>query len=589
MKRIIALMIVLVMVVAAIPMGTMAEWVEPVPASKTDDEFWHVTYDFKEFWAENFDQYEPGNSNREPDILAYKDKLWILWEGILVPNRPEEPVAYKGKLYLRSYTDRSGEPEWGDIIEITPNAYYSDHTNQKGRLIVYKDKLYTIWQSNDRNQKPQGHPEYQFDILVRSYDGNEMDQFTPPDIISRKDRENKGGFDQWPIPVVYKDKLYVVWFWEDLEAGISDILYRAYDGTTWSDINVLSKFPNNNTKNLFPHAHVWKDRLYVTWQETGRNAKVTEAVYAYTEDGETWSAVSSLSREIDKSSISIDLLTYFATYNNPKTSKEELHVFWRTYKTENTHGGFYDFDLVSRVWDGDTWSPTREISPQYDKWDDTYVNAIEYEGKLHIIWSTKDNSVSDGKDYDIVRVIYDGETYTEPEILSRIGDRDEVLFDDNEWWNEGDDQWPRTATYPNAWGEDRLYVVFWSFDHISGCCADDPDGAQPTIVVKLVEDTDHDADGVPDQRDECDEDPEGWRDSDGDTVCDETDWKPHDPDVWEQPEDGDDRGDALDPLPIYLALVIIIVAAVALLSYRGSKKKPRPANHDKSKRHDEEE
>jgi len=589
-KRLIAMSIIVVMTIAAIPTNTTADWVEPVPGTETDDEFMHVTYDFQDFWKESFEAYEPGSSNREPWLTTYDDKLWVLWEGLLVPNSPLDPVAYKGKIYARSYTDHNGEPEWGDIIDITPNAYYQDHVNQKVQAVEFKGKMYVIWQSGDRNLKPQGHPEWQWDIMVRSYDGNEMNEFSPPEIISRHGAfAGEGGFEQYPQVVVYQDKLFVVWFREDTENGITDILYRTFDGNAWSDINVLSAYPNNNTDNLWPSLSVWKNRLYVLWQKEVKGSRFTEAVHSYTADGKTWSPVTPISRKMDTTRASFDTVSNLATYQNPKTDKLELHAFWRTFNTENTHGGPYDYDIVTKVFDGDDWGPTKEISPKDDKWDDTYPFAIEIGGELHIFWSSKDNNVGDGEDYDIIRRTYDGESYSEPETISRVGDRDVVLFDDNEWWNEGDDQWSKAVIYPNQYGDERLFLVWWTFDHITGCCYDNPTGAHPTIAMKLVEDADHDKDGYPDSNDDCPNDPEDHRDSDGDSYCDNNDGAPNDPTKWKiKTEPIDDRAN-WDPLPMYMIIIVLLIACVALLAARGSKKKPRPSKPKKRSKVTEEE
>jgi hypothetical protein len=196
--------------------------------------------------------------------------------------------------------------------------------------------------------------------------------------------------------------------------------------------------------------------------------------------------------------------------------------------------------------------------------------------------------VGDGEDYDIIRRTYDGETYSEPETISRVGDRDVVLFDDNEWWNEGDDQWSKAVIYPNKYGDERLFLTWWTFDYITGCCYDDPTGAHPSITMKLVEDADHDKDGYPDARDDCPEDPDDYRDSDGDSYCDNNDGAPNDPTKWKiEAAPGDER-ENWDPLPMYIIIIVLLVACVALLAAKGSKKKPRPSKPSRRSKVEEE-
>jgi|GEM_PF-1722238 len=577
-KRLLVITTVLVFFIMAIPQGALAVWVEPVPASKTDDEFWHVTYKFDQYLSTAYPNTTAVSDNRDPDMEFFQGKLWMLWEGPLIPNATHGPEAtYMGKLYMRSYSDWNGTVKWGDYIDVTPNAQYADHVNSKSHLVAYKGHLYLFWMSYDRNQKPKDTPENRFDIMMRTYDGNELGALTQPDIISRQGSFAGGGADFYPRPIIYQDKLYVIWFRQNTITGTSDILYRVFDGTIWSDINVLSNYPNNNTINTFPVPSVWKDRLYVMWQKTQNNTKYMETVYSYTSNGHSWSTVAPLSRQIPISALTFDTTPNLATYHNPTTGLDELHAFWRTRNSENTQGGLYDFDIVTRSWDGTSWSPTVELSPAADKADDTQpYGADDQQGILHIFWATKDDSTKDGQDYDIVQVTYDGNTYSTPSLVSRLGDRDEAFQDDSEWWNKGDDMNPVAKIYPNQWGDARLFALWWSFDYITGCCYDQPEETYRSIVLKLIVDADHDKDGVPDHLDACPNDPTDSKDTDGDGVCDNRDWKPLDPNVWKQPVAPSGEGPRGSPLPLYIVLLLLFILGVALLAFQGDKKRPRP-------------
>jgi hypothetical protein len=573
-KRLLASTLVLVMVLSALPQVS-ASWVEPVPGSKTDDAFWHVTYKFEAWWANNWPNYTAESSNREPDIAVFHGKLWTIWEGLLVPNSKDQPVSYKGKLYMRSYTDLDGNLTWGDYIDVTPNAYYADHDNQKARLISYKDRLYIFWMSYDRNQKPKGTPENRFDVLMRTYDGNEMLQLTPPEIIGRDGVFGDWGIDQNPQPIIFNDKLYVVWYREDISRSTRDILYRVFDGNTWSDIKALSNWPNNNTSNVYPTVAVYNNKtLYVMWQQSVNGTPTEETVYSYTTDGHSWSTVATLSRRCDATSGIWEMMPAMATYHNPKTGKDELHAFWRTYGCENTQNGIRDYSIVGRVFDGSTWAPTQEISRTDSWYDNIQPYAIEYGGNLQIFWTSKDPATADGNDYDIVRVIHDGETYSKPETVSRVGDVDETFVDDNEFWNKGTDLNPKAVVFPDKWGDPRLFLTFWTFDYITGCCYDHPEDVHPTIVLRLLEDADHDRDGVPDHTDLCAGpfDPPNWTDPDGDGLCENIGGN--------NTHGNPGPGPKGDPMPLYLVLLVLFIAAVALLAYRGDKKRPRPKKEE---------
>jgi hypothetical protein len=581
-KRLLVITVLVVMVLSAIPPGVLSEWVEPVPASKTDDEFYHVTYKFDDYLTDNYPNTTAKSSHREPDLEYFQGKLWILFEGPLIPNATNDVQAtYKGKLYLRSYSDWNGTVTWGDIIDVTPNAYYADHDNQKGHLIAYKGLLYIFWMSYDDNQKPIGTPSNRFDVMMRTYDGNELGELTQRDIISRQGSFGNWGIDEYPRPIIYQDKLYVIWFRENILKATRDILYRVFDGTTWSDINVLSNYPNSDTVNNYPAPAVWNDRLYVMWQRILNNSKYMETVYSYTSNGHTWSPVEPLSRQIPIVSVTFDTLPNLATYHNPVTGKDELHAFWRTKGAENTQGGLYDYDIVTRKWDGTSWTPTVELSPAGDKGDDTQPYGVDdQQGLLHILWASKDDSTKDGQDYDIVQVVYDGSSYSSPTMVSRKGDTDEAFLDDAEWWNKGDDMNPIGDIYPNQWGDPRLFVTWWAFDYITGCCYDTPHEVAPKIVLKLVVDADHDKDGVADHLDACPNDPSDWLDSDSDGVCDNKDWKPLDPKIWKEPTEPSGEGPMGSPLPLYVILLLLFILGVALVAFRGDKKRPRPRKED---------
>jgi len=575
MMRYLALLAAVLMLLSAIPLDVTAEWVAPVPGSKTDDEFWDVTYDFESFWAKNWPNYTVERSSREESIAVYNGKLFILWEGTLVPNTPQQPVAYLGKVYMRSYCDTNGTPAWGPIIDVTPNAVYSDHNNMKSRLIPYKDKLYIFWESGDNAQKPAGTPVERFDIMLRVYDeAGGTPHLSQPAVLGRSGSSGAWGFDQWPALVVYKDKLYVIWYREDIIKGFSDLLYMAYDGTGWSDVKVMSRYPNNDTTNIMPSATVWKDRLYVLWQTWVSSKRSSQVVYSCTEDGNIWTPIVNLSKTIDLTrSGKFDMMPGAAVYDNPVTGKVELHAFWKTLGGfESTQGSEKDTDLVTRVFDGTSWGPTRELSPTYDDGVDTDPNIIAFGGQLHIFWATRDKTDTLGNDGDILHVVYDGQTYSQPVEISRHGDRDEFFLEDGEVWNKGDDFWPRAVIYPDRWGGPRLFVAWWTNDYITGCCYDEPNGTESSIVLTLLVDADHDGDGVKDHYDACPDDPMDHVDSDGDGVCDSKDWKPNDPTVWNEPSGGTGNGPRGDPMLVYVLLIVLFMVGVALLAYRGGKK-----------------
>jgi hypothetical protein len=125
------------------------------------------------------------------------------------------------------------------------------------------------------------------------------------------------------------------------------------------------------------------------------------------------------------------------------------------------------------------------------------------------------------------------------------------------------------VVFSDKWGDPRLFLTFWTFDYITGCCYDHPEDVHPTIVLRLLEDDDHDKDGVPDHTDLCPvpSDPPNWTDPDGDGLCENNGGTTH---------GGTSSGPKGDPMPLYLVLLVLFIAAVALLAYRGDKKRPRP-------------
>jgi hypothetical protein len=110
----------------------------------------------------------------------------------------------------------------------------------------------------------------------------------------------------------------------------------------------------------------------------------------------------------------------------------------------------------------------------------------------------------------------------------------------------------------------RLFVLYETYDNVTGVPDEEPGVNLRAIIMKLAVDADSDGDGSPDSSDAFPYDAKEWKDSDGDGVGDNADYRPLNPDIqykWQvQVPAKDERG-------TYIMVMIIAVLAAAAVAF----------------------
>ncbi len=138
---------------------------------------------------------------------------------------------------------RSGNFDWGQI-EVISEPVPGQNINQKGgwrpKIAVENDKIYVVWQDNFNINGAGDDP----DILYRYFDGNSWSNIQ---VISEpvQGQNNNVADSYTPEIAVENGKIYVIWDdYEDINnAGTDrDIFFRCnLTGSGWEDIQVISE------------------------------------------------------------------------------------------------------------------------------------------------------------------------------------------------------------------------------------------------------------------------------------------------------------------------------------------------------------
>jgi len=323
----------------------------------------------------------------DPFLVTYKGELYVLWSTNVTTisdggkdfdlmfrkyNDTSYPAVqlnlrdtayddtdsyaceYNGKLYVAWVRYWTGTQRsdimlavydgyyWTEQRMMSPNGY-SD--NDGVELIVYKNKLYMFWRTND------------------------------PTIRDVYDAENNN---------------------EDRNL---DFVYRVCDETgTWSstyefDYGIEDNFIGTGGKYWSFDLEVCFDKLFIVFDTditkyssptTGTDYEIVVKSF----DGTAWSAGTRISRTGDYAYDQIPKLTLF---DNPITGKQELYAVWITDMLNGSDGpnaekNNYRDDIVYSVYNGAYWSEVRWISPREDWYTDCYPSVIQFNGLLYVIW-----------------------------------------------------------------------------------------------------------------------------------------------------------------------------------------------------------
>ncbi len=298
---------------------------------------------------------------------------------------------------LSSFASIDGEDNEIDIVNSIPEPSVASITNLEKwgnitelsypggnekdnypTMVEFDSELYVIW-ATWGDEFSTGSD---WDIVYRTYDGNSWSGIC--EITYTSDTKN----DSSPYAIVFNNKLYVTWISND--PGIAngtdwDVVIRSFDGGNWSNISEVT-YPDDTGPTMFdflPQMEVFDGSLFVIWQteadsiSTGTDSDIVYRKY----DEVTWGSIEELTLSSNTES---DRFPTLEVFNN------RLYAIWNTYDTSISNG--IDGDIVYRFYDGFSWSNTVEISNTSDElfYHDTSPDAIVHNNQLWIIWRNND-------------------------------------------------------------------------------------------------------------------------------------------------------------------------------------------------------
>ena len=508
----------------------------------------------------------------ETSAFEKDGKLFICWQG---KNARPDGNGSRGAIFFRTFDDSGTfqNASWGPILTITPVDASNDrygHANDYPKIVDFKGRAYVLFESEDDSQKPAPRNTTLTEILMKSYDGTSWGDMR----FVSEPAPNGTEWRYYHVAAgVLNDRLYAAYM--RVIPPRSEIIVRSFDGQSFGP-EIQVSVPSNSTRCDWPCLQAYKGSLYLIWEANDADAAQT-VIYMAQNSGGGWGtprAIYTIPVQGYK-----DAFPKLVAWDNPASGSQELWAVWRTIDGEGaTSRGTGDMDIIMRRVDQAELGNYTQISPPSDHDDDVRPNAIALGGQIYVVWATKDKNTGDGGgDYDIVMRSYNGTNLSAVSQLSLLGDRDQAVQIDTEPHNLGDDEFPSVATYRG-----RLFVLYETYDNVTGIPDQAPGLNTRAIVMKLAADADTDGDGYPDSSDAFPSDPKEWKDSDGDGVGDNADYRPLNPDIqykWQVPEPvRDDRGTY-----IMLMVIVFLVALAAVLFYRNPgprKGKPDPGKEE---------
>ncbi|MCK5561640.1 MAG: hypothetical protein KAJ51_13640, partial [Thermoplasmata archaeon] len=222
---------------------------------------------------------------------------------------------------------------------------------------------------------------------------------------------NTGG-SQGPKIAMEGEKRYVVWEDSNNTKGAGtdyDILYRYFNGSIWSEVQVISEpiVGNNiNTGNSrYSDIAVDNGKIYVVWSDwNNTNGAGTDwdIFYRCNLTGSGWEDIKVISEPIPGFNMNDQ------HDNNPNIVAEngKVYVVWWGWNDTNNAGN--DDDIFYRCnLNGVDWEDTQVISEPIFGYNFNTANsfrpAIAVEnGKVYVVWEDFNNSVGSGTDRDIL-------------------------------------------------------------------------------------------------------------------------------------------------------------------------------------------
>jgi hypothetical protein len=478
---------------------------------------------------------------REPMLVAFGGELFSFYQfRTELRDVGIDQAGRRSDIYYRVFNGTN----WSAPVTLVPNTKDTNgHGLHQPRATEYKGKLYVTGEAVEPSIKDDD-AQGDYDIVMRVWDGN---VWSPPldgpaQVISEKNDVNVTDYECRSI--VFGDTLYFVWSQIPVDASHLNgsesehrrIVYRTFDGVSWGPISVAAQ----DQVSFFGMSDLamFKDRLWVSFQ-TNTSESADMDIMACSFDGTSWTVPQRVNPAVEGSPVKRqNLNARMGVYG------DRLYCVWQSLDTIAKSSSNYDVMISSS--DGASWSYAEQVNRPNDEGQDRTPDVKANAGILYVVWSSDDSKTTDEQqDTDIMIRTFDGRNWGQASLVSPFGDNGTISGDHN----PGDDDTPFLLSW-----QGRLYCTWITYDQLNT----GHKGGNPSVMVKLVIDSDSDGDGVPDGRDAFPKDPAEWKDTDSDGVGDNRDIRPDDPAIWRQ-----------DQLPIEKSPVtmwpLAAGAAVALL------------------------
>jgi len=393
---------------------------------------------------------DTGGDDMMPNICAYRDGLWLVWQSTSedVTSGTDQDIVVK---------TFNGET-WGDAEELSSSGNVGADTTPVS--IVFNSNLYVAWATNDATDSTGSD----WDIVIRHHDGTGWGS-----IMEITDLTDSGD-DYHPQLCEYKGKLYVAWqTWDNntSDGADADIVMKIFDGASWTSVAkpMIGDEGNDHT----PRLQVFNELMYLVWSTNDKVGNGDDFdIISRSFDGNQWNPAIELTSASDTGN---DHLPYTAVIDG------KLYAIWQT--ADDTISDGKDDDIVMRNYDGDVWSDILEITSSEilghkDSESDAFPLLTSYQDNIITLWQTNDPITSSGNDWDIVLCSNNGDKWSRISEVTQADDTgddggtyaagaDMVVFDDKMYiiWQTKD-----IAT--STGGDSDLVITYCTLDSIDG-------------------------------------------------------------------------------------------------------------------------
>ena len=335
----------------------------------------------------------------DPDITIKNGKVYVVWDS-------ENNSDGSGTDYDIFYRANLGYG-WGPIQIISEEVIWKNNNigdSSNSKIAVENENIYVVWFDNNNTNNSGAD----YDIFFRCNSTG----WGPIEIISEPIQGSNFniGDSYDPEIDVENGKIYVVW--RDMNntngAGTdSDIFYKYFNGSNWSEVQVISEsVPGSNFNiqpSLDPGIVVENRNIFVVWydrNDTNGAGTDRDIFYRCNLSGYSWEPVQVISEPI----FGADTNTGESWGPKIAVKNNEIFVVW--YDNNDTNGSSTDFDIFFKCNRTGIWEPVQVISePLYGSNINTgfsFNPAIEVEnGNINVVWFDSNNTINSGTDSDI--------------------------------------------------------------------------------------------------------------------------------------------------------------------------------------------